>query len=183
MRGITGLINSGNPYLKSVRLNCHILLLHTFLELLHLRKSSILIGRAHTICVALAAALLLALPTLATAQIEGNILDAVYSEGTPGDRDSFLPMCLLAQSTLATHSESDFDDQLIRNAVGNLLRLVEGPFGALVMVVAGLIAIAAAAMGAYRQALSILIVALCAFTLRSLVSLFFGVDYPAYESF
>ena len=74
-------------------------------------------------------------------------------------------------------SEADFDDTLIRNSVGNLFKLVEGAFGALIMVVAGLGAIVAAAMGAYRAAVGMLVVAVGAFILRALVSLFFGSDY------
>lgn len=78
-------------------------------------------------------------------------------------------------------SEADFDDTLIKNSVGNLFKLVEGAFGALIMVVAGLGAIVAAAMGAYRAAVGMLVVAVGAFILRSLVSLFFGTDYQDYS--
>ena len=79
-------------------------------------------------------------------------------------------------------SQAEFDDELIRNAVGNLMRLVEGAFGALVMVVAGLMAIIAAAMGSYRTAISLVIVAVGSFILRALVSLFFGTDFDIYEA-
>lgn len=67
-----------------------------------------------------------------------------------------------------------FDPELIEGAVGNLFMLIEGSFGALIMVVSGLGAIIAAAMGAYRAAVGMLVVALGAFILRALVSLFFG---------
>ena len=77
-----------------------------------------------------------------------------------------------------SYSEADFDDILIRNSVGNLFMLIEGAFGALIMVVAGLMAIIAAAMGGYRTALGMLVVAVGAFILRALVSLFFGTDFP-----
>lgn len=80
----------------------------------------------------------------------------------------------IAQESFAT---PEFDDTLIRNAVGNIFALIEGAFGALIMVIAGVIAIVAAAMGAYRAAVSMLIVAIGAFILRSLVSLFFGSDF------
>lgn len=79
-------------------------------------------------------------------------------------------------------SEAGFEDDLIRASVGNLFKLVEGAFGALVMVVAGLGAIIAAAMGAYRAAVGMLVVAVGAFILRALVSLFFGTRYDDYES-
>ena len=78
-------------------------------------------------------------------------------------------------------SEASYDDSLVRNSVGNLFKLIEGAFGALVMVVAGLGAIIAAAMGAYRAAVGMLVVAVGAFILRALVSLFFGTDYADYE--
>jgi hypothetical protein len=70
--------------------------------------------------------------------------------------------------------EANFNDQWIRQAVIRLFMLIEGAFGALIMVVAGLGAIVAAAMGAYRAAVGMLVVAVGAFILRSLVSLFFG---------
>ena len=79
-------------------------------------------------------------------------------------------------------SEAGFQDDLIRNSVGNLFKLVEGAFGALVMVVSGLGAIIAAAMGAYRAAVGMLVVAVGAFILRALVSLFFGTDFQDYET-
>ena len=79
-------------------------------------------------------------------------------------------------------SEADFDDQLIKNSVGNLFKLIEGAFGALIMVVAGLGAIVAAAMGAYRAAVGMLVVAVGAFILRALVSLFFGTDYQDFSA-
>jgi hypothetical protein len=78
-------------------------------------------------------------------------------------------------------SEAGLEEDLIRNAVGNLFMLIEGAFGALIMVVAGLGAIVASAMGAYRAAVGMLVVAVGAFILRALVSLFFGVDYASYE--
>ncbi len=73
-----------------------------------------------------------------------------------------------------TYAETD-----VRTAVALLFRLIEGAFGALVMVVAGLGAIIAAAMGAYRAALGMLVVAVGAFILRALVSLFFG-EFESY---
>lgn len=79
-------------------------------------------------------------------------------------------------------TEAAYDDELVRNSVGNLFKLIEGAFGALIMVVSGLGAIVAAAMGAYRAAVGMLVVAVGAFILRALVSLFFGTDYADYES-
>lgn len=79
-------------------------------------------------------------------------------------------------------SEANFDDSLIRGSVGNLFKLIEGAFGALVMVVSGLGAIIAAAMGAYRAAVGMLVVAVGSFILRSLVSLFFGTEYDDFNA-
>jgi hypothetical protein len=83
---------------------------------------------------------------------------------------------------LGSCSEAGLVDDLIRSAVGNLFRLIEGAFGALIMVVSGIGAIVAASMGAYRAAVGMLVVAIGAFILRSLVSLFFGTDFPDYEA-
>jgi hypothetical protein len=79
-------------------------------------------------------------------------------------------------------TEAAYDDELVRNSVGNLFKLIEGAFGALIMVVSGLGAIVAAAMGAYRAAVGMLVVAVGAFILRALVSLFFGTDYADYDA-
>lgn len=80
-----------------------------------------------------------------------------------------------------TWSDAQFDDTLIRNSVGNLFRLIEGAFGALIMVVSGIGAIVAAAMGAYRAAVGMIVVAVGSFILRALVSLFFGSEFQDYE--
>ncbi len=77
--------------------------------------------------------------------------------------------------------DADFDDTLIRNGTGNLFRLIEGAFGALIMVVAGIGAIIAAAVGNYKLAYALIVVAVGAFILRALVSLFFGTNYEAYD--
>lgn len=79
-----------------------------------------------------------------------------------------------AQDSYAT---PEYDPSLVRSAVGNLFCLIEGAFGALIMVVSGLGAIVAAAMGAYRAAVGMLVVAVGSFILRALVSLFFGTDF------
>jgi len=65
------------------------------------------------------------------------------------------------------------DMQRIDDARGLILQLIEGPFGALVMTVSGLVSIIAAAMGAYRAAMSCLVVAVGAFILRTFVDIFF----------
>lgn len=86
----------------------------------------------------------------------------------------------LSHAQTASFSEAAYNDELVRNAVAALFELIEGAFGALIMVVAGLGAIVAAAMGAYRLAVSMLVVAVGAFILRALVSLFFGENFQSY---
>ena len=76
-----------------------------------------------------------------------------------------------------SYTEAYYDDTMVRGAVGLIFKLIEGAFGALVMVVAGLAAIIAAAMGAYKASLGMLVVAVGAFILRALVSLFFGTNF------
>ena len=49
------------------------------------------------------------------------------------------------------------------------------------MVVSGIGAIVAAAMGAYRAAVGMIVVAVGSFILRALVSLFFGSEFQDYE--
>ena len=55
-----------------------------------------------------------------------------------------------------------------------ILSYIEGSFGALVMVIVGVLAIISAAFGQYKAAMSLLIVACGCFVLRSLVAVFFG---------
>jgi len=67
-------------------------------------------------------------------------------------------------------------DYRIFEMSARMFDLIEGNLGALVMVVAGLAAIISAAFGVYRAALSLLIVAVSAFILRSLVEIFFNFE-------
>lgn len=67
-----------------------------------------------------------------------------------------------------------YNDQRFAEAANAILSYLEGSFGALVMVVAGLIAIISAAFGQYRAAMGCLIIAVGAFVLRSFVSTFFN---------
>ena len=66
------------------------------------------------------------------------------------------------------------NDGRICEAVGRVLQLLEGSFGALIMVCAGVAAIISAAFGGYRAAVSLLVVALGSFILRSLVGMWFN---------
>jgi type IV secretory pathway VirB2 component (pilin) len=60
-------------------------------------------------------------------------------------------------------------------ACNKLLGLIEGAFGALVAAAAGVAAIIAAALGGFKMAWSLVVVAIGSFVLRSFISLFNGV--------
>ena len=62
------------------------------------------------------------------------------------------------------------------NMIGIIMSLIEGRFGVLIMLCAGIAAIISSAFGQYRAALSLLVVALGAFILRTLVTVFFNVN-------
>jgi hypothetical protein len=81
---------------------------------------------------------------------------------------------------VAEQADVPYDDSLIRFSVGNLYKFIEGAFGALVVVGAGLGAVIAAAVGAYKSAMALFVTAVGAFILRAYVSLFFGTNYDDY---
>ena len=84
-------------------------------------------------------------------------------------------VCVLVSGLSAfSHAQTQFDDNQIQCALVQLYTLMNGAFGALIMVVAGIGAIIASAFGAYKSGMSMLVVALGSFILQSLVSLFFG---------
>ncbi len=74
-----------------------------------------------------------------------------------------------AAGLVTTYNDTRFSDAL--NAI---LTYIEGTFGAMVMVASGIGAIMSAAFGQYRAALGLLVVAVGAFILRSLVGTFFN---------
>jgi type IV secretory pathway VirB2 component (pilin) len=74
----------------------------------------------------------------------------------------------------AVGAPGQFNDIRIEQGIGRILKYMEGSFGALIMIASGLGAIVAAAFGQYRAALSLLVVAVGAFILRSLVHTFFS---------
>lgn len=67
------------------------------------------------------------------------------------------------------------DDTRLIEVLRAVLEYLEGSFGALIMVGAGVFAILSAAFGQYRAALGLLVVAIGSFTLRSFISTFFNV--------
>lgn len=76
----------------------------------------------------------------------------------------------VAQAGLSTR----YNDKRLANSINAILTYLEGSFGALVMVCAGVGAILSSAFGQYRAALGLMIVAVGAFILRSFVGTFFN---------
>lgn len=68
----------------------------------------------------------------------------------------------------------EYNDTRIASAVSRIFTYLEGSFGVLVMVAAGLGAILSSAFGQYRAALGCLVVAVGAFILRSFTATFFN---------
>ena len=80
----------------------------------------------------------------------------------------------LSHSADAQGLTTTYNDVRISNSVNAILEYIEGTFGALIMVAAGIGAIVSAAFGQYRAALSLLAVAVGAFILRSILATFFN---------
>lgn len=70
--------------------------------------------------------------------------------------------------------QSTYNDARLSDSINSILTYIEGTFGAMVMVAAGIGAILSSAFGQYRAALGLLVVAVGAFILRSLVGTFFN---------
>lgn len=76
----------------------------------------------------------------------------------------------MAQGAMGTK----YNDSRIANAVNAIMTYLEGSFGALVMAASGIGAILSAAFGNFKAALSLMVVAVGAFILRSFMSTFFN---------
>jgi type IV secretory pathway VirB2 component (pilin) len=63
---------------------------------------------------------------------------------------------------------------IIKKQLCKILGLLEGAFGALVMVVAGLAAVVTAAIGAYKMAMSCVVIACGTYIVEAFAKLFFG---------
>lgn len=74
---------------------------------------------------------------------------------------------------LGEFDSGEVNDERIAFAVEKIFKYLEGSFGVLVMVCAGLGAILSSAFGQYRAALGCLVVAVGAFILRAFVMTFF----------
>ena len=79
----------------------------------------------------------------------------------------------LSGNAVAQHV-TDYNDERLADSLNAILTYIEGTFGAMVMVAAGIGAILSSAFGQYRAALGLLVVAVGAFILRSLVGTFFN---------
>jgi hypothetical protein len=69
---------------------------------------------------------------------------------------------------------TNYNPERINNAVNAVMTYLEGSFGALVMAAAGIGAIVSAAFGQYRACLSLMVVSIGAFILRSIMDTFFN---------
>lgn len=72
------------------------------------------------------------------------------------------------------NTTTKYNDAKVANAVNAIMTYLEGSFGALIMAASGIGAIMSAAFGQYKAALSLMMVAVGAFILRSLMSTFFN---------
>ncbi|NBW41602.1 hypothetical protein EBR25_11475 [bacterium] len=80
----------------------------------------------------------------------------------------------MSLAQLQDRYDIEYNDQRVDNVINAIFVYLEGSFGALIMVSAGLLAIVSSAFGQYRAALGLLAVAVGAFLLRSLVGTFFN---------
>ena len=89
-----------------------------------------------------------------------------------------LGVCLLSGGVADTASAAGlvtrFNDTRLSNSINAILTYLEGSFGALIMIAAGIGAILSSAFGQYRAALGLMVVAVGAFILRSFVGTFFN---------
>jgi len=87
-------------------------------------------------------------------------------------------LILIAAGTIegaqAYTPQGKYNDDRIAESVDLILTYINGTFGALIMVSAGIAAILASAFGQYRAALGLLVVAVGSFILRSLISTWFN---------
>jgi type IV secretory pathway VirB2 component (pilin) len=86
----------------------------------------------------------------------------------------FFLTCGIIQLSYADGGDSSEAEKIIKEQLCKIMNLLAGPFGALVMVVAGLAAVVTAAMGAYKMAMSCLVIALGSYLVEAFAKLFFG---------
>ena len=77
--------------------------------------------------------------------------------------------------TASAYAQVTRPDTMITVGLCNVLALTSGSLGAALTIVAGLVGLVGAAMGAYKGAMSVLIVAAGTWLIQPLMELFFGV--------
>lgn len=82
----------------------------------------------------------------------------------------------LAYVSGAYADEPEANWERMDTAIKIVLDLIEGRFGVIIMLCAGIGAIISSAFGQYRAALSLLVVALGAFILRTIITIFFNTE-------
>ena len=84
-----------------------------------------------------------------------------------------LNMTVVAQQSSTTPAGSQSATGIIKDQLCKILELLEGPFGALITIVAGLAAVVAAAMGGYKLAMSCVVIACGSYIVGAFTDLFF----------
>jgi uncharacterized membrane protein len=79
-----------------------------------------------------------------------------------------------AMAQVSSGAAIQYNAERIDAAVNAIMTYLEGAFGALIMAAAGVGAIMSAAFGQYKASLSLLVVAVGSFILRSLIGTFFN---------
>jgi len=77
--------------------------------------------------------------------------------------------------TASAYGQVTRPDTMITVGLCNVLALTNGSFGAALTIVAGLVALVGSAMGSYKAAMSVLIVAAGSWLIQPLMELFFGI--------
>ncbi len=97
--------------------------------------------------------------------------------GTLDDAVSQITVGVIGGGTDWEEHDAIYNETAIAQAVNILLTYLEGSFGSLVMVGAGIAAILSSAFGQYRASLNCLVVAIGAFILRSVMATFFNMEW------
>jgi hypothetical protein len=119
-------------------------------------------------------------------KINGKLLDICQKVGAclqaPTQKQGQMLLFVLGLGliSLGTYSQAfaqpAYNDERLVDAFARVLTYLEGAFGALVMVAAGMGAILSSAFGQYKAALGCLVIAVGTFILRSFISTFFVID-------
>ena len=86
----------------------------------------------------------------------------------------FVVGVILITTSLTDIAAASSAETIIKKQLCKILALLEGAFGALITVVAGLAAVVTAAMGAYKMAMSCVVIACGSYLVQAFMKLFFG---------